>query len=89
MYDIEAIVTRSTPTELQLTGKWPADWFRAASLLALNSREIQRKLLPDESGPPFSRLTEEHTIPVNRNFHPDLKLGDRVIVRCLFPGESR
>ena len=59
------------------------------SLLALNSTEIQRNLLPDESGPPFSRLAEEHTIPVNRNFHPGLKLGDRVIVRCLFPGESR
>ena len=40
------------------------------SLLALNSTEIQRNLLPDESGPPFSRLAEEHTIPVNRNFHP-------------------
>ena len=89
MYDIAAIVTISTPTELQLTGNWPVDWLQAANLLALNSTEILRKLSPDESEPPFFGLTEERTIPVNRNLHPDLNLGDRVIVRCFLLSESR
>jgi hypothetical protein len=46
MYEIEAIVTTATPTELKVTGDWPLDWLQAPGIRSI---EIQRKVLPIES----------------------------------------
>ena len=42
MYDIEATVTKSTPTELKFTGEWPLDWLQAPE----KSTEVIAELLP-------------------------------------------
>ena len=42
MYDIEATVTKSTPTELKFTGDWPSDWLEAPE----KSTEVIAELLP-------------------------------------------
>ncbi len=86
MYDIAATVTTATPTELKVTGNWPVDWLQAPGFRSI---EIQRKLLTSESlGSPLVAVREEEILG-NRANWPNLQLGDRVIVRCFFPGESR
>jgi hypothetical protein len=86
MYEIGATVTTATPTELKLTGNWPVDWLQAPGFRSI---EIQRKLLANESlGSPLVAVREEEILG-NRANWPNLQLGDRVIVHCFFPGESR
>jgi hypothetical protein len=86
MYEIAATVTTAVPTELKLTGNWPVDWLQAPGIRSI---EIQCKLLANESlGSPLVALREEEILG-NRANWPNLQLGDRVIVRCFFPRESR
>ncbi len=86
MYEIAATVTTATPTELKLTGNWRVDWLQEPGFRSI---EIQRKLLANESlGSPLVAVREEEILG-NRANWPNLQLGDRVIVRCFFPGESR
>ena len=86
MYEITAMVTTAAATELKLTGNWPVDWLQAPGTRSI---EIQRKLLANENlGSPLVALREEEILG-NRANWPNLQLGDRVIVRCFFPGESR
>ena len=85
MYDIEAIVTVATPTELKLKANWPLVWLQASG-----SIEIQRQLFAGETwGPPLAESLQQIEIEGNRAHWPNLRVGDRVIVRLLFPGESR
>jgi hypothetical protein len=86
MYEIAATVTTAAPTELKLTGNWPVDWLQVAGIRSI---EIQRRLLANENlGSPLVAVREEEILG-NRANWPNLHLGDRVIVRCFFPGESR
>jgi hypothetical protein len=41
MYEIEAMVTRTGPTDLKLTTYEPIDWFRASGIRTI---EIRREL---------------------------------------------
>lgn len=86
MYDIVATVSTATLTELKLTGDWPLDWVQAPGI---RSTEIQRKLSPEETISPPEAPVVNQEIPGNRARWPDLKVGDRVIVRIFFAGESR
>ena len=86
MYEIEAIVTTATSTELKVTGDWPIDWLEAPGIRSI---EIQRKLLPVENLHSPGCAVAEQEILGNRSSWPNLELCDRVIVRCFFPGESR
>jgi hypothetical protein len=86
MHEIAATVTTAAPTELKLTGNWPVDWLQAPGIRSI---QIQRKLLANESlGSPLVAVREEEILG-NRANWPRLQLGDRVIVRCFFPDESR
>ena len=86
MYDVAAMVTTATPTELKLTGNWPVDWLQAPGYQihrnsAQTSGERKLGLAPcccERRGNSWqpSQLAK-------------FALGDRVIVRCFFPGESR
>jgi hypothetical protein len=90
MYRIEATVTTATPRELKITANCPLAWLQAlGSTYALGSTEIERKLSPGETLEPLTEPVQEKELPFNPSFHPDLKVGDRVIVRCYFGGESR
>jgi hypothetical protein len=84
MYDIEAIVTTSTPTELKLAANWPLEWLQAPG-----STKIQRKLVPGETLEPYSGPVERSEIGGNRGLWPNLQLGDRVLIRCFLIVESR
>jgi hypothetical protein len=85
MYDIGAIVTVATPTELKLKANWPRVWLRVTG-----SIEIRRQLLAGETwGPPLTESVQQVEIDGNRANWPNLRIGDRVIVRLFFPGESR
>jgi hypothetical protein len=86
MYDIAAIVTTATPTELSLMGHWPLRWWQARSV---RYAEIQRKLLPNETLPGHQKPVIEEEIPGDRGRWQDLEVGDRVIVRVFSPGEDR
>jgi hypothetical protein len=85
MYDIEAIVTTATPTELKFTANWPSDWLQAPE----PSTEVLRKLSPGEMLSPPSGPLQQMELLGNRAFQPNLQLGDHVIIRCFFKGESR
>jgi len=85
MYDIEATVTKSTPTELKFTGDWPYDWLEAPE----KSTEAIGGLLPGQTELPPLGLVQRLEIPGNRALRPNLQLGDRVLIRCFFKGESR
>jgi hypothetical protein len=66
MYDIEAIVTVATPTELKLKANWPLVWLQAHG-----SIEIQRQLLAGETWGhrwlnPFSKLKLMATEQIGR-----------------------
>jgi hypothetical protein len=86
MYDIVATVTAAMLTELKLTGDWPLDWWQAPGF---RSTEILRKISPGETIPPPDGPVLLQEIPGNRARWPDLQVGDRVIVRIFFAGESR
>jgi hypothetical protein len=86
VYDIVATVTKDTQDELKLTGAWPLDWWQAPGV---RSYEIVRKLLPGETVPPPAVPVITQEILGNRARWPDLRVGDQVIVRIFFPGESR
>ena len=85
MYDIEATVTKSTPTELKFTGDWPSDWLEAPE----KSLEVIAELLPGQTEPPPSVPVKRSEIPGDRALRPNLQLGDRVLIRCFFKGEFR
>ena len=53
------------------------------------SVEILRTLLPGEIVPPLNVSVKRFEFPVNGGFRSNLQLGDRLIVRCFFKGESR
>jgi hypothetical protein len=89
MYEIEATVTTATPTELNLTANCPVAWLQAlGSTFALGSTEIARQLAPGETVEPLDERVQQRELPFNQSFYPNLKVGDRVIVRCYFGGES-
>ena len=83
MYEIEVIVTTLTRTELKLTANWPLFWLQAPG-----SIEILRKLLPGETVPRLKESAKRSEFPVNSSVRSNLQLGDRLIVRCFFKGES-
>jgi hypothetical protein len=85
MYDIEATVTKSTPSELKFTGNWPLDWLQAPE----KSIEVIAELLPGQTEPPLSVPVQRLEMPGNRALRPNLQFGDRVLIRCFFKGESR
>ena len=84
MYDIEATVTETGPTQLKLTADWPVDWLRDPGTRTM---EIQRELFHGETLQVPSAITERAEIDGNRENWPKLQVGDRVLVRCSFPGE--
>ena len=86
MYEVVATVTTATLTELKVIANCPFDWAQAPGV---KSREIQRKLLPGEALPQLDGPVVEMELLGNRLWQPTLQLGDRVIVRLFFPGESR
>jgi hypothetical protein len=83
MYEIEVTVTSSTRKELKVTADWPL-----ISLQAPGSIEILRKLFPGEIVPPLKESVKRSEFPVKRFRRWNLQLGDRLIVRCFFTGES-
>jgi hypothetical protein len=84
MFDIEATVTETGPTVLKLTGDWPVDWLRETGTRTM---EIQRELLHAEILEIPSVPTERAQINGDRGNWPKLHVGNRVVVRCFFPGE--
>jgi hypothetical protein len=85
MYDIEATVTKSSPTELKFTGDWPLDCLQAPE----KSTEVIADLLLGQTEPPPSVTLQRLKIPGNRTSRPNLELGDRVLILCFFKGKSR
>jgi len=78
MYKVEATVTTFTPTELKLTADWPRAWLQAQ-----RSTTIERKLYPGEPwDAPAEPVQRSEIGGYLRRNHPDLQLGDRVIVGC-------
>ena len=84
MYDVEAMVTETSPTVLKLTADWPVDWLRATGTRTM---EIQRELLSGEFLESPSVPTERVEIDGNRGNWRKLQVGNRVVVMCFFPGE--
>jgi hypothetical protein len=84
MYDIEATVTETGPTVLNLSADWPVDWLRETGIRTL---EIKRELLHGEILELPSVPTERAEINGNRGNWRKLQVGNRVVVRCSFPGE--
>jgi hypothetical protein len=78
------MVTETSPTVLKLTADWPVDWLRETGTRIM---EIQRELLPGEILELPSVSTERAEIDGNRANWPKLQVGNRVLVRCFFPGE--
>ena len=86
MYDVEATVRIVAPVEVILGGNCPLTWLHA---VGTRSTEIVRKLSPDEIVSAVQEPTEWSEIPANRGHWSDLQVGDRVIVRLFFAGESQ
>ena len=84
MYDVEAMVTETSPTVLKLTADWPVVWLREQGIRTM---EIQRQLLLGETLDPLLVPTERAEINGNRGNWRKLQVGNRVVVRCFFPGE--
>jgi len=82
MFEIEAIVTRSTRTELKLTANWPLVWLRNPWCI-----EIERTLLAGEIVPPLNNFVKRSELPVDRGLLWNLRLSDHVLVRCFLKGE--
>ena len=85
MYDVKAMVTQISPTVLKLTADWPVDRFRETGTRTM---EIQRELLQGEVLEVLSVPTERAEINGNRGNWRKLRVGDRVLIRCIFPGEN-
>jgi len=86
MYDIEATVSETGPTQLKLTADWPIDWLRD---LGTRTMEIQRELFHGETREVPSASTERAEIHGKRENWPKLQVGDRVIVKCFFPEKEQ
>src|ERR1700675_2869584 len=84
MYDVEATVAETAPTLLKLSADWPVDWLRETGIRTM---EIQRELLHGEILELPSVPTERAEIDGNRANWRKLRVGNRVLVRCFFPGE--
>jgi hypothetical protein len=84
MYDVEAMVTETSPTVLKLTADWPVDWLQEPGIRTM---EILRKLLHGEISEPSSVPTERAEIDGSRASRSKLRVGSRVLVRCFFPDE--
>jgi hypothetical protein len=82
MYEIEVTVTTYTPEELKLTADWPVIWLQAPG-----SIEILHKLSPSEIVRPVNEPVKRSEFPVNQGLRLDLRLGDRVLVRCFLKDE--
>jgi hypothetical protein len=85
MYEIVATVTTATPTGFKLMGHWPLRWWQARYT---RFTMIQRRLLPNETLPEPQEPVIEEEISVDKDRWQDLEVGDRVIVRAFWPGES-
>jgi hypothetical protein len=72
-----------TPEDLKLTADWPLIWLQAPG-----SIEILHKLSSGETVPPVNEPVRRSEFPLNQGLRLDLKLGDRVLVRCFLKGES-
>jgi hypothetical protein len=83
MFEIDATVTTSTRTELKLTANWPLIWLQNPGCI-----QIERNLLPNEIVPPLNSVVERSELSVDRRLLWDLRLGDRVLVRCFLKDES-
>ncbi len=79
------MITRTGPTVLRLTADWPVDWLREPGIRTMG---IQRELLRGETLELPSVPTERVEIDGNRVNWPKLWVGNRVVVRCFFPGET-
>ena len=77
-------VLETSPTVLSLTAGWPVDWLRETGT---RITEIQRELLPGEILELPLVPIERAEIDGNRANWPKLRVGNRVLVRCFFPGE--
>ena len=86
MHEIEATVRIVAPVEVILGGNCRLDWIHASGA---RSTEIVRKLSPDETINATQEPTECSEIPANRGHWTDLQVGDRVVVRLFFAGESQ
>ena len=75
-----------SPVEVILGGNCPVDWIHA---LGTRSTEIIRKLSSDETISAIQEPTEWSEIPANLGQWTDLQVGDRVVVRLFFAGESQ
>ena len=85
MYEIVATVTTATPSGFKLMGHWPLRWWQARRTRFIM---IQRRILPNETLPGPDEPVIEEEISVDRDRWQDLEVGDRVIVRAFWPGES-
>ena len=84
MYEIEATVTETGLTVLKLTTDWPVDWFQEPGIQKSgdSARTFHGGAL---DRPAVSAGRAE--INGNRDNWPKLQVGNRVVVRCSFPGE--
>jgi len=85
MYEIVATVRTATPTGLKLMGHWPLRWWQARYTRFIM---IQRRLLPNESLPGPQEPVIEDEISIDGHRWQGLEIGDQVIVRAFWPGES-
>jgi hypothetical protein len=84
MYDVEATVTETAPTLLKLAADWPVDWLRETGIRTM---EIMHQLLHGEILELPWVTTQRGEIEGNRTNWRKLYVGNRVLVRCFFPGE--
>jgi hypothetical protein len=82
MFEIEAIVTTSTRTQLKLTANWPLIWLEKPGYI-----QIERDLSPNEIVPALNSFVERSELSVDRELLWNLQLGDRVLVHCFLKGE--
>jgi hypothetical protein len=84
MYEIEATVTKATPSELELTADWPLAWWHVEG-----SSELGCTLEAGEVLPALREPVKRGAFAYSRELHPELERGERVIVRCYLKGEAR
>jgi hypothetical protein len=84
MYDVQAMVTETSPTVLKLTADWQVDWLQDPGIRTM---EILRELLHGEILEPPSVPTERAEIDRNRASWSKLRVGSRVLVRRFIPGD--
>jgi len=83
MFEIEAIVTTSTRTQLKLTANWPLIWLEKPGYI-----QIERDLSPNEIVPALNSFVERSELSVDRELLWNLQPGDRVLIQCFLKGES-